>query len=89
MKNIRITVSSVDDTDIREAQVYSNYGGITTGTISLMVGKGKTMPPEIGNFPHVSGHNQPVKILHVEPTDDEDNAGVDVSEILERYKELK
>lgn len=85
--NVKLTICSVNDSSIAEVQVYTNYNGLTTGTISLMVGKDKELAPEIGNFPHMSGHNLPVRILEVVATLDEDNAGMDISNVLDTYKE--
>ncbi|MBD1389478.1 hypothetical protein IC617_08565 [Neiella sp. HB171785] len=77
-----------------EAQVYSNHTNIPLHTIQQAL-KGQIIDPIIGNFPHVAGRDapslehehgkgRPVRIFKVGLTNDEDNTGIDVSEILNK-----
>lgn len=88
MANINLVICDPENHRVAEDQTYYNESNLTLGQIALMMGKDKTMPPEIGNFPHMAGHGKPVKILEASITDDEEQSSLDVSEILERYKEL-
>ena len=43
--------------------------------------------PEVGNFPHMGGNSKPVKINKIVATRAEDNAGMDIANVIERYND--
>ena len=83
--NIKIRVSNPLDLRDMKEQVYTNYGGLTLEAILKDLSMGVVLPPEVGNFPPVGGHNKYVKITGVVDTFDEDNAGLDIANVIERY----
>ena len=52
-----------------------------------ILGKECVLAPEIGNFPHMSGTNNPVKITSISSTRNDDNAGMDIKEVISRYND--
>ena len=83
--NIRIWVCNPRNLKDCEVQTYSNYSGLTVAEIreDLM---NVSVTPEVGNFPHMGGTNSPVKITNISATGDEDNAGLDIKEVISRFK---
>ena len=84
---IRITVSNPQNLNDAEDQVYTNYNGLSTVEIIEALGNDCVLAPEVGNFPHMGGHNKPVKITGIVATLAEDNAGLDIANVIERYKD--
>ena len=85
--NIKIRISNPQDWRDVEEQVYTNYDGLAVEEISKIFRVGSVLAPEVGNFPHMGGHNKPVKITGLVATLDEDNAGLDIANVIERYKD--
>ena len=85
--NIKIWVSSPQNLEDTEEQVYTNYNGLTVEHINSVFGKECVLHPVVGNFPQMGGSNKPVRIVKIFPTRSEDNAGMDIAIVLERYKD--
>jgi hypothetical protein len=64
-------------------QVYSNYKELSYKEIeSQLKGKTKRLDPTHYNFE--SNAHQPVKVLYFRMSGREDNAGIDIADLLER-----
>ena len=87
MKNIRIVVANPQKLEETEAQIYANYKRLTVEEIAKGFGKECVLAPEIGNFPHMGGHNKPVQIVGIFATHSEDNAGLDISSVIRKYQD--
>jgi hypothetical protein len=84
--NIKIWVNSPQNSGDTEAQTYTNYNGLTLLEVKRAFGNECVLAPELGNFPHIGGNNKPVRIAGINGTRSEDNAGMDISVVIERYK---
>lgn len=87
MANVKVTVANPQNLNDAEDQVYSNYGSLPLAAIKKSFEKTLVVAPEVGNFPHMGGNNKPVIIVSIEMTNDEDNAGIGISEVIRRYTE--
>lgn len=85
--NIKIWVCDPQNLDHVEAQTYTNYQGLSISEIKRAFGRACVLAPEVGAFPHMGGHNKPVKILKIFPTKAEDNAGLDIAKVIQNYKD--
>lgn len=83
--NIKLWVANTENSEDTESQIYTNYQGLTVSHIHDVLGN-SAINPEIGNFPHMSGDNNPVLIADISATNDEDNAGLDINEVLSRFR---
>lgn len=85
--NMLICTANTQNLKDVECQVYSNYQCLTLSEIHNILGKECVLAPEIGNFPHMSGTNNPVKITSISSTRNDDNAGMDIKEVISRYND--
>ncbi len=75
--NIQLTICDAED------QVYTNNQHVTVENIRNAI-MGSKLKPCVGNFPHMNGDFQLVEITHVISTYRDDNAGLDISDVIKR-----
>ncbi|KZN63320.1 hypothetical protein [Pseudoalteromonas luteoviolacea] len=75
--NIQLTICDLED------QVYTNYQNVPIENIRDALMR-RELDPSVGNFPNVNGKFRTVEITQVISTNREDNAGLDISEVIKQ-----